>query len=104
MTRNTECDRPDGSRVRGTKMPVKIPPGLDKPIWAGSRGMATAPGFQKSGLLSHVLLSACGAEENAKEFQGRGYFTKSLLDTLEVVGADKVTYAELIRRIPCQPE
>jgi len=84
-------------------MPVKIPPKLDKDIWGGNRGTAIAPGFLKSGLRSHVLLSACGADENAKEDLGHGYFTKNLLDTLQAVGADKVTYADLVQRIPCLP-
>jgi hypothetical protein len=84
-------------------MPVKIPPNLDEDIWGGTRGNAITPGFLKCGLRSHVLLSACGAEEEAKENLGRGYFTKNLLDTLQVVGADKVTYVDLVQRIPCLP-
>ena len=84
-------------------MPVRIPSDLDKNIWGGTRGTSIASGFLKSGLRSHVLLSACGAEENASEDEGRGYFTKRLLDTLEIVGADKVTYADLIQRIPSLP-
>jgi len=84
-------------------MPVKIPSNLDKDIWGGTRGTSIAPGFLKSGLRSDVLLSACGADESAKEEDGRGYFTKRLLDTLQAVGADKVTYADLILRIPSLP-
>jgi hypothetical protein len=84
-------------------MPVKISPDLDKDIWGGIRGTSIAAGFLKSGLRSHVLLAACGADEEAKEENGRGYFTKRLLDTLEAVGADKVTYADLIQRIPSIP-
>jgi hypothetical protein len=82
-------------------MPVKIPPELDKDIRAGNRGMAIPAGFLRCGLRSHVLLSACRSEEVAREARGRGYFTKNLLDTLERVGADKVTYADLIQRLPC---
>jgi hypothetical protein len=103
LTRKARNDQSHLPRVRGVKMPVKIPPDLDKDIWGGRRGTSVAPGFLKSGLRSHVLLSACGAEESAKEEDGRGYFTKKLLDTLEAVGADKVTYADLIQRIPCLP-
>jgi hypothetical protein len=84
-------------------MPIKIPPDLDRNIWGGHRSTSIAPGFLRSGLRSHVLLAACGAEENAKEELGRGYFTKRLLATLEAVGADKVTYADLVQQIPSLP-
>jgi len=86
-------------RVRGGKMPVPIRPDLDKDIWGGSRGTSMASGFLKYGLRSHVLMAACGAEEYAREFEGRGFFTKGLLDALEEVDADKVTYKALIKRI-----
>jgi hypothetical protein len=84
-------------------MLVKLHPDLDKDIWRWNRGTSIAPGFLKSGIRSHVLLSACGAEETAKEEAGRGYFTKRLLDALEDIGADKVTYAGLIHQIPYLP-
>jgi len=81
---------------------VDIPPSLDKDIWGSTRGTAIEPKFLKSGLSSHVLLAACGAQETAKEnLSGTGgVFTTALLDTLVSVGADKVTYTDLIQRLP----
>jgi hypothetical protein len=85
-------------------MPVEIPPTLDQDIWFGKRATTIASGFQRSGLGSHVLLAACGAEEAAKEEEGRGNFTKGLLDTLVAFGADEMTYVDLIQRMPCLPQ
>jgi hypothetical protein len=80
-----------------------VPPDPEERTWGGNRGSAIAPGFLKKALRSHVLLAACGSGEHAKEENGRGYFTKHLLDTLGVVGVDKVTYTDLVKRIPCLP-
>ena len=68
--------------------------------------MKIAPGFLQTGLRSHVLLAACGADETAKEDRTimRGDFTKAFLETLRTIGADKVTYTDLIQRIPQLPE
>jgi len=84
-------------------MLIKLYPDLDRDVWRRNRGSSIAPGFLKSGIRSHVLLSACGAEEAAKEEEGRGYFTEQLLNALEDIGADRVTYADLIHRIPHLP-
>jgi hypothetical protein len=91
-----------------------IPHDLDKEIWGPvkknpeqnsnldtSRGPHIPPRYLKRGLRSYVLLSACGEEEYARETSTGGFFTTHLLDTLEAVDADTVTYAELIHRIPC---
>ncbi|PVF99210.1 hypothetical protein CPB86DRAFT_814161 [Serendipita vermifera] len=90
--------------IRGFKMPIETPPDLDQDIWLEKRATTIASGFQRSGLRSHVLLAACGAEESAKEEEGRGNFTKALLDTLVAFGADEMTYVDLIQRIPCIPQ
>ncbi|PSS02368.1 hypothetical protein PHLCEN_2v4061 [Hermanssonia centrifuga] len=52
------------------------------------------------GLHTHVLLSACKEGETAKERCGRGAFTSVLLDTLRAVGTDKISYRDLITRLP----
>ncbi|KAG8853732.1 hypothetical protein FRB91_004404 [Serendipita sp. 411] len=92
-------------QVRGAKLVVDVPSKLDEHIWGGTRGMAIKPNFLNSGLGSHVLLAACGAKETAKENSARtrGVFTKALLDSLLTVGADKVTYTDLIQRLPSLP-
>lgn len=62
----------------------------------------TAPGlfYQTK---THVLLAACGADESAYEESGRGVFTRALLDTLGSVGEERVTYEELVKRMPILP-
>jgi len=80
----------------------QIPPDLDQEIWGvlvASRSANIAPGFLHSGLRSHVLLAACGANELAMEVDGRGFFTQALLEVLTTVGAERITYAGLLRRI-----
>lgn len=56
--------------------------------------------YEKTGLASHVLLSACSATETSKEDHGRGLFTKALLEVLESGGIDKMTYEQLIECLP----
>ncbi|KDR81761.1 hypothetical protein GALMADRAFT_221630 [Galerina marginata CBS 339.88] len=65
-----------------------------------SRGAAIAKNFAQTGLTSHVLLAACREDEKAKESKGRGVFTHALLDTLQRVGLDKITYKDLVLRLP----
>ena len=93
--------------VRGFELPedAHISPYQDKPIVNSeiSRGTHIPDKFLKGGLSSHVLLAACSAREEAKESEGRGNFTKALLSTLSDVGADKVTYADLVHRLPVLP-
>jgi len=75
---------------------------LDRPIWldlASSRSANVAPGFLHTGLSSHVLLAACGASELASEVDGRGLFTTALLEVLTTMGAGRITYADLLRKI-----
>ncbi len=59
-----------------------------------------ATGFEKLGLLSHVLLSACQAEQTAKEKHGCGVFTSALLGLLWEMGIDKLTYKDVIINLP----
>ncbi|KAA1472278.1 hypothetical protein DENSPDRAFT_171259 [Dentipellis sp. KUC8613] len=103
----TRDDEFDTDRlVRGIETTVKIPSDLDKDIWSNSSGdrlAKIASGFSYTGLRSHVLLAACSAEETAKEDNRRGVFTKALLETLCMYGADKVTYKDLTQRIPLLP-
>ena len=104
----TRKDRIHPARLsRAVDVPCNIPVDIDQEIWHGSdnyRGMTTAPGFLQSGLTSHVLLAACGAKECAMEEMGRGAFTKALLEVLTTIGADKITYSDLLGRIHALPE
>ena len=47
-----------------------------------------------------VVLAACEAAESAWEFEGRGFFTKALLDVLVACGTDNLTYQDLVQYIP----
>jgi Caspase domain len=98
----------DPTRIsRGIELkPDKIPVGLDQSIWINEneeRATAIASGFSHTGLYSHVLLTACGADEPAREQKGRGLFTSALLEVLSQVDPSKVTYTDLMKRIPHIP-
>ncbi|KAA1472307.1 hypothetical protein DENSPDRAFT_173021 [Dentipellis sp. KUC8613] len=103
----TRTDEIDSSYlVRGIEIKKPVPSDLDKEIWsqaADDRATVVAAGFLQSGLRSHVLLAACGAAETAQERDGRGVFTKSFLETIISTGADKLTYRDIIQRIPNLP-
>jgi hypothetical protein len=85
---------------------MEIPPDLDRETWDQGRGTAVPSDSLRTGMSSHVLLAACGVKEYSYErvFKGeaeaRGEFSKGLLDTLAEVGADKVSYTDLIQWIP----
>ncbi|KAH7917730.1 hypothetical protein BV22DRAFT_1135169 [Leucogyrophana mollusca] len=92
--------------VRGIKIKEAPAGDLDQDIWGtveasetkNGRALTSAAGFAQSGLLSHVLLAACGANEGAREESGRGVFTEALIDALKF-GVNQVTYAELLQRL-----
>ncbi|KDQ61082.1 hypothetical protein JAAARDRAFT_67479 [Jaapia argillacea MUCL 33604] len=88
---------------RFTEISHNIPPKLDIGIWGDARShkraVVIAPGFLHHGLRSHILLAACGAKEFALEENGRGVFTSALLTTLSGVGAQNITYANLLQRL-----
>jgi len=79
-----------------------VPAELDQHIWGElirSRGTDISPGFLQTSLRSHVLLTACGAKERAKEKNGRGAFTKAILDVLNTVSANTITYVDVLQRM-----
>ena len=88
--------------IRGFDIMDNVPVELDQHIWgdlSGDRGTDISPGFLQTGLRSHVLLAACGAKERAKEKNGRGAFTKAVLDVLNAVSANTVTYVDVLQRM-----
>lgn len=83
-----------------------LPPNLDEDVWGSARRViprAAAPARHDQALGSHILLAACGADEYAKEQKCRGWFTKALLEVLYRVGAEKLTYSDLMKRLPDLP-
>ena len=90
-------------------IPDDIPSDLDREIWSNpqrklARGLTIPSDFQYHGLRSHILLSACGAKEIAREDQGMGVFTAALLKLLSEISTHNVTYARLLQLLPSLPE
>ena len=55
--------------------------------------------YEKTGLISHVLLAACMRGQFAVEMQGRGAFTTALLTLLGRERYDRLTYQDVIMRL-----
>ena len=91
--------------VRGIDV-GNIPSDLDQDIWGdfdSSKVSKVHSDFARRGLRSHVLLAASRAEELAYERASRGVFTTVILKTLVDIGVDKLTYADLLKRMPHLP-
>ncbi|PVG04722.1 hypothetical protein CPB86DRAFT_13246 [Serendipita vermifera] len=88
------------TRIRGKRSGVKIPPTLDREIWGScTRGSKIPSKYEKTGLSSHVVLTACGAGELAEENSGGGVFTQALLEKLRELRSSELTYYGLIQHI-----
>ncbi|PBK66463.1 hypothetical protein ARMSODRAFT_1021270 [Armillaria solidipes] len=88
--------------VRGIDLPetYTVAQDLLHGIEPDARASVVAKGFEKTGLLSHVLLSACKHGQEAGERDGRGVFTSALLSLLREKGVDKLTYKDVITSLP----
>ncbi|PBK59431.1 hypothetical protein ARMSODRAFT_899277 [Armillaria solidipes] len=88
--------------VRGIDLPESYTVAQDllNDIEPDARASAVAKGFETKGMFSHVLLSACQAEQTAMEKYGRGVFTSALLNLLRAMGIDKLTYKDVITNLP----
>ncbi len=92
-----------GTRLfRSIDITEPVPKDLDKEICQSSRTRATkvSTGFLYTGLRSHVLLAACAPQEKAREDNGRGAFTQALLKTLRSLGTERLSYSDLVARLP----
>lgn len=56
--------------------------------------------FVHAAFNSHILLAACGIDEDANEANGSGVFTSALLQTLKQVIGEHLSYRQLMTRIP----
>lgn len=92
-------------RARFMNITESFPEDLDENIFnrRRKRGASIAANVRFHGHKSHVLLAACGPEETAFEDKHQGFFTSKLLELLRTVGADKLSYADAIRRLPSLP-
>ncbi|PBK59425.1 hypothetical protein ARMSODRAFT_945614 [Armillaria solidipes] len=88
--------------VRGIDLPETyiVAQDLLHDIEPDARASVVAKGFEKTGLLSHMLLSACKHGQEAGERDGRGVFTSALLSLLRERGVDKLTYKDVITNLP----
>ncbi|KAG7440940.1 uncharacterized protein BT62DRAFT_1080460 [Guyanagaster necrorhizus] len=91
--------------VRGTDLSktYTVDQDLLHDIEPDARASVITKGFEKSGLSSHMLLSACKAGQAAMEKLGRGAFTSALLILLQDNGVDKLTYKDVITNLPDLP-
>ena len=109
-TRNLKSSS-DTRRARGFVLKGVLPTSLDHDIWRDiprGRDIEVVKGFTRAGSKSHVLLAACretetAFERNERGGKERGFFTLELLRALRMVNPDKITYQDLIQRIPTIP-
>lgn len=83
---------------------MQLPADLDKHIWGGKRATMIPAGFLHYGLQSHVLLAACSAKQGADDSSEGGVFSLELFRTLRSIGADKLTYRDVLYRMSPLPE
>ena len=85
-----------------------IHPTVDAAIWQSgteARGITSATGQAASGLESHIFLSACRADELAREDSstGHGRFTTALLKVFNMTSPDQLTYGQALERLEFIP-
>lgn len=96
----------DHTRVnRSATLMKDVPFHLDSDILAGPRGGRISKGFLQKGLRSHVLMAACGQAQQAVDdrIHKRGVFTHALVTALRTIGADRLTYTEVLQRMERLP-
>ncbi|KIJ55443.1 hypothetical protein M422DRAFT_774468 [Sphaerobolus stellatus SS14] len=100
-TRGHVGEDDSSSLIRSVDIDVQVPLDLDQLLWSdqNARGGAFSRYSSARGVKSHILLSACGRKESARENGGRGCFTKALLALLEDVGPESLTYTSVLERM-----
>lgn len=105
-TRSVSTDKNANTGVRG----FDLPKGYQISTSAlesedSSRGTQAARDDRQKGLRSHVLLAACKQGQVAREDSviGHGWFTYLLLRLFSNEGIDKISYREIIQRLPDIP-
>jgi hypothetical protein len=92
--------RGGGRRKRAIQIDRSLPNNVDQDIFKRNKAWSKSAyrPRQTLGTASHVLLAACGANESAFEDDGRGAFTRALLDVMKL-GSRCLSYYEIIQRI-----
>ncbi|KAF8970602.1 hypothetical protein BDZ97DRAFT_1790076 [Flammula alnicola] len=62
-----------------------------------------SPRYLYYGLRSHILISACGSDETARERYGRGKFTTAFIKLLRTIPLDKLRYSDILTYIDVIP-
>ncbi|KAK0218626.1 hypothetical protein IW262DRAFT_1462097 [Armillaria fumosa] len=90
------------STIRGIYLPETYTVARDllDGIEFGAQGSDDAQRFEEIGPSSHVLFSACRADQKAEEKDGHGVFTWALLSLLRKSDVDKLTYEDVITNLP----
>ncbi|KAF9068251.1 hypothetical protein BDP27DRAFT_834484 [Rhodocollybia butyracea] len=68
-----------------------------------TRAYVPSAGYETIGHGSHMLLAGCMQGEEAKENKGHGAFTTALLNLFRDHGVDKLTYRDVIDKLPDLP-
>lgn len=95
-------DEFDDAVVRKIPNPPPIPDNCDQAIVAGgNRGLGLKPGSSGKHHESHILLAACGVDQEARESakKGGGIFTTQLLRLLERSEINHFTYTSLMHKL-----
>jgi hypothetical protein len=101
----TEADR-QGYIPRYAPNPPRLPPNYDDSIIGTlSRGLAVPQSVVGKNQSSHVLLAACGREQQAYEHpnQRNSVFTHALLKVLNRVNIETLTYTSFMHRLNMPP-
>ena len=72
-------------------------------LYDRSRGSKPSAQFRHDGSRSHVLISACGSTELAKESNGHGNFSTALLKLLRTISPDKLRYCDILTHMDVIP-
>ncbi|KAJ7087548.1 caspase domain-containing protein [Mycena belliarum] len=87
-----------------------IPANLDEGLFGARSGQVSLPpGIRYEFMQSHVLLAACRQQQRARECLSAagtpcGFFTDSLIKELRAVGPNRITYTELLDKLPTLPD
>jgi hypothetical protein len=102
ITRGEDFEESENYAIRRISNPPQFKDSTDKEIWSrGTRGGDIAYGFSGKCHASHVLLAACGSEQDAREHPvtKKGIFTNVLMNILRKSDINSLTYTSLIHKM-----
>jgi len=92
------------TRVRFAQFKKDVPfrKDTDSEIRGLSRGACPVKGYSRRGLWSHMFISACKSNEEAKEYNGRGKLSTALLKLLDLdngIAPNKLRYRDILTKM-----